>query len=203
MFNEFLAMSTRTSRCSASRTTSPTSTASRGSTGSGRSLRRGHPEGDLNDPPGMDTVSALGNRKNELFNHTEGIAPYPGSLRLLNQLEADGKSYAVVSSSRNARPVLEAAGLAPRFAVVVDGVVAAQEHLRQAGSRSVLARRPAARRRQGAGGRDGGRRVRRGGRQGRTVRLGRRRRPRRRRGGAVNTVRTSSSDLGELVEASQ
>ena len=42
---------------------------------------------------------------------------------------ADGKSYAVVSSSRNARPVLEAAGLAPRFDVVVDGVVAAQEHL--------------------------------------------------------------------------
>ena len=34
-----------------------------------------------------------------------------------------------MSSSRNARPVLEAAGLAPRFAVVVDGVVAAQEHL--------------------------------------------------------------------------
>ena len=134
MFNEFLAARHPTSRCSASRTTSPTSTASR--------VRRGPvvpcvadiqlPEGDLNDPPGMDTVSALGNRKNELFNHllhTEGIAPYPGSLRLLNQLEADGKSYAVVSSSRNARPVLEAAGLAPRFAVVVDGVVAAQEHL--------------------------------------------------------------------------
>ena len=35
----------------------------------------------------------------------------------------------MVSSSRNAPPVLEAAGLAPRFEVVVDGNVAAREHL--------------------------------------------------------------------------
>jgi HAD superfamily hydrolase (TIGR01509 family) len=35
----------------------------------------------------------------------------------------------VVSSSRNAPPVLEAAGIAERFAVVVDGNVSAREHL--------------------------------------------------------------------------
>ena len=90
------------------------------------------PEGDRNDPPGDASVSALGNRKNELFNHvlsTAGIAPYPGSVRLLDQLAAAGKQVAVVSSSRNARPVLEASGLAPRFDVVADGVVAAEHHI--------------------------------------------------------------------------
>ena len=35
----------------------------------------------------------------------------------------------MVSSSRNARPVLEASGLAPRFDVVADGVVAAEHHI--------------------------------------------------------------------------
>jgi HAD superfamily hydrolase (TIGR01509 family) len=36
---------------------------------------------------------------------------------------------AVVSSSRNAREVLDASGLAPRFDVVADGVMAANEHI--------------------------------------------------------------------------
>lgn len=36
---------------------------------------------------------------------------------------------AVVSSSRNTGAVLEAAGLTGRFPVIVDGVVAAREHL--------------------------------------------------------------------------
>ena len=57
---------------------------------------------------------------------TQGIAPYPGSIRLLDHLAGLGIPAAVVSSSRNAREVLEAAGLADRFAVVADGVVAAE-----------------------------------------------------------------------------
>ena len=36
---------------------------------------------------------------------------------------------AIVSSSKNARTVLDAAGLGARFDVVVDGVVAAEEHI--------------------------------------------------------------------------
>jgi HAD superfamily hydrolase (TIGR01509 family) len=36
---------------------------------------------------------------------------------------------AIVSSSKNAKPVLRAAGLGARFDVVVDGVVAAEHHL--------------------------------------------------------------------------
>ena len=90
------------------------------------------PEGDADEPPGQGSVSALGNRKNELFQRVlrdEGIAPYPGSLRLLDALGEDTK-LAVVSSSRNAREVLDASGLAPRFDVVADGVTLGEEQLR-------------------------------------------------------------------------
>ena len=90
------------------------------------------PWGDPHDPPGSNTVCALGNRKNETFNEIlarDGIAPYPGSLAVLAVLDAAGVPSAVVSSSRNAGPVLAAGGLAERFGVVVDGVTALEAHL--------------------------------------------------------------------------
>lgn len=90
------------------------------------------PEGDPSDPDDLDTVCGLGNRKNRVFTEvlaTEGVRPYPGSVLLLDALTAKGTAMAVVSSSRNAGPVLAAAGLAERFGVVVDGVVAAREGL--------------------------------------------------------------------------
>ena len=90
------------------------------------------PEGDVTDPPSQDSVAGLGNRKNELFLQIlrdDGIAPYPGSVRFLDHLAAKGTKVAVVSSSRNAREVLDASGLAPRFDVVTDGLVAAEEHI--------------------------------------------------------------------------
>ncbi|MET0910898.1 MAG: beta-phosphoglucomutase family hydrolase [Ilumatobacteraceae bacterium] len=90
------------------------------------------PDGDPADPPGDDTVCALGNRKNALFNEIlerEGIAPYPGSQRTLDLLAALGVPAAIVSSSKNARPVLEASGLAARFDVVVDGIEVADRGL--------------------------------------------------------------------------
>ena len=89
-------------------------------------------EGDPSDDPATETVCGLGNRKNSFFSavlHDEGVAPYPGSVQLLDYLADRGTKIAVVSSSRNAPPVLEAAGLAPRFPVVVDGNVAAREQL--------------------------------------------------------------------------
>jgi HAD superfamily hydrolase (TIGR01509 family) len=90
------------------------------------------PWGSPDDPPGVDTVCALGNRKNDLFNTTlerEGIAPYPGSLAVLARLDAAAVPQAIVSSSKNARTVLAAAGMSDRFPVVVDGVTAVDEHL--------------------------------------------------------------------------
>lgn len=88
--------------------------------------------GTPTDPPELQTVCGLGNRKNELFHEVlqaEGIRPYPGSVRLLDELERRGIEMAVVSSSKNAPSVLRTAGLADRFDVVVDGTVAAHEQL--------------------------------------------------------------------------
>jgi beta-phosphoglucomutase family hydrolase len=88
------------------------------------------PHGDPTDDPAGETVCALGNRKNDYFSdvlRTDGVEAYPGSVRLLDDLEVRGVKSALVSSSRNARLVLEAAGLSDRFEVIVDGEVAAAE----------------------------------------------------------------------------
>jgi HAD superfamily hydrolase (TIGR01509 family) len=77
-------------------------------------------------------VTGLGNAKNQAFTtilRTDGVAPYPGTVAVLDALDDAGKSVAVVSSSANAREVLEAAGLLHRFPVIVDGIVAAQQGL--------------------------------------------------------------------------
>ncbi|WP_151524233.1 HAD family hydrolase [Serinicoccus kebangsaanensis] len=90
------------------------------------------PYGDPGDSPDTLSVCGLGNRKNELFNEVlaqEGITAYPGSVQLLDALDRRGIAMAVVSSSKNAPTVLEAAGIAHRFPVVVDGTVAAREQL--------------------------------------------------------------------------
>jgi beta-phosphoglucomutase family hydrolase len=87
------------------------------------------PLGSAGDPPGAGSVWALGNRKNELFGELlarDGIAPYPGSKRLVDRLTERAVPMAVVSSSRNAGAVLEAAGLSECFATRVDGLTAAE-----------------------------------------------------------------------------
>ncbi|QFG68063.1 HAD family hydrolase [Ornithinimicrobium pratense] len=90
------------------------------------------PHGDPSDAPDDQTVCGLGNRKNDVFLEilaSEGIEVYPGSLKLLDHLREVGTSVAVVSSSRNAHQVLRTSGLSPRFSVVVDGMLAAQEQI--------------------------------------------------------------------------
>jgi beta-phosphoglucomutase family hydrolase len=90
------------------------------------------PWGDPSDPPGDGTICALGNRKDEMFNAVlarQGIAAYPGTLRVMDVLDRAGVPTAIVSSSKNARRVLQAAGISERFATVVDGVVANEQHL--------------------------------------------------------------------------
>ncbi len=90
------------------------------------------PEGSPDDPPGDGTIWAMGNRKNDLFLQIlerDGVQPYPGSAALIDHLEAIGYPAAIVSSSKNAKLVLDRAGLAGRFEIIVDGVVAADHHL--------------------------------------------------------------------------
>jgi beta-phosphoglucomutase family hydrolase len=90
------------------------------------------PDGNPSDAPGDTTVCAMGNRKNALFNEVlerDGIAPYPGSAATLELLVNASIPDAIVSSSKNAVPVLEAAGLSDRFDVVIDGIVATDQGL--------------------------------------------------------------------------
>jgi beta-phosphoglucomutase family hydrolase len=90
------------------------------------------PWGDPGDPPEVETVCGLGNRKNAAFGEVlarDGVTPYPGSVRLLEALEHRGTRMAIVSSSANAPDVLRAAGLLDRFETVVDGAVARTRRL--------------------------------------------------------------------------
>lgn len=90
------------------------------------------PWGDPSDDLSADTVCGIGNRKNAVFARVlreEGIAPYPGSIALVDRLVADSVPVAVVSSSKNAEEVLRAAGIRDRFPVVMDGVIAERDHL--------------------------------------------------------------------------
>lgn len=90
------------------------------------------PWGDPSDPPEAETVCGLGNRKNVIFGDilaSDHLEPYPGTMAVLALLDDNDVNQAVVSSSRNARGVLEAAGLSDRFPVIVDGVTAAEERL--------------------------------------------------------------------------
>ena len=90
------------------------------------------PDGNPSDAPGDNTVCAMGNRKNALFNEVlerDGVAPYPGSTATLELLINASIPDAIVSSSKNAVPVLKAAGLSDRFDVVIDGIVATDQGL--------------------------------------------------------------------------
>ncbi|WP_404288401.1 HAD-IA family hydrolase [Glutamicibacter arilaitensis] len=90
------------------------------------------PWGDQNDPAGHTSVCALGNLKNSVFTtvlERDGITPYSGSGNYLQQVLEAGLDVAVVSSSRNARSVLEAAGLASYFTTVMGGHEAAAREL--------------------------------------------------------------------------
>jgi beta-phosphoglucomutase family hydrolase len=90
------------------------------------------PDGLPTDSPDQDTVSGLGNRKNEAFTETlaeEGVTPYPGSQEFLDLATKAGLHVAVVTSSRNGELTLTAAGIRDRFEVVVDGLLSASRGL--------------------------------------------------------------------------
>ncbi len=87
------------------------------------------PWGDPGDAPGAQTICGLGNRKNELFNQVlseQGPEVYERSVDFARHLHERGIKTAVVSASKNARTVLQAAGIEALFDVRVDGIVAAE-----------------------------------------------------------------------------
>lgn len=97
-----------------------------------RSRGIGLPEGGADDPPGAETVAGLSSRKNDLVLariRNQGVKPYPGSVRFVEEARRAGLCTAVVSSSANTAEVLASAGLDHLIDERVDGVVAAREHL--------------------------------------------------------------------------
>lgn len=89
-------------------------------------------EGTHDDAPDAETIGGLGNRKNVVFEEIlerDGVEAYPGSVALVEKLEAAGTPMAIVSSSRNAPKVLRAAGMIDHFPVIVDGNVAGERQL--------------------------------------------------------------------------
>ena len=88
--------------------------------------------GSPSDPPEVDTVHALGTRKNNLvldLIEDQGVEPYAGSVTFVERARDQGLRRAVVSSSTNCREVLVAAGIEHLFEVRVDGTVAEREGL--------------------------------------------------------------------------
>jgi HAD superfamily hydrolase (TIGR01509 family) len=92
------------------------------------------PEGEPGDPPGVETVCGLGNRKNKIvlrMIRERGVEIYEGSVRYLEAARDAGLRRAVVSSSANTREVLVAAGIEGFFETRIDGVVAEGEGLKE------------------------------------------------------------------------
>jgi beta-phosphoglucomutase family hydrolase len=83
------------------------------------------PEGDPTDGAEAETVHGLGGRKDALFMdrlRRDGVEVFASTVELIRALHARGVKTAVVTSSRNGREVLRAAGLEALFAARIDGL---------------------------------------------------------------------------------
>ncbi|QJB56690.1 beta-phosphoglucomutase family hydrolase [Pseudodesulfovibrio sp. zrk46] len=91
------------------------------------------PPGTPDDPPSLDSVCGIGNRKNELYQdilRTEGPEVFKTSVKLIEELKRQGFRVGVATSSRNCQLVLQLAGLENVFETQVDGVYSAEHDLK-------------------------------------------------------------------------
>ena len=91
------------------------------------------PYGDPSDTPEQETVCGLGNRKNQLFNEmiAQGnVEVFSTTVDFIRELQEKGIKVGVASSSKNAKAVLDAAGLSDLFETRVDGIVSAELRLK-------------------------------------------------------------------------
>jgi len=83
------------------------------------------PWGSPADPPEVETVCGLGNRKNVFFNaevKEHGIKTYESTVALIRSLRDAGVRVGLMSSSKNTAMILDVAGLTDLFEVRVDGL---------------------------------------------------------------------------------
>ena len=84
------------------------------------------PYGNPSDSPGDNTVCGLGNRKDALFNRRideSGIDMDAEAVKFAHELRNRGVRVGLASSSKNAVPILQKAGIRNLFHAVVDGLV--------------------------------------------------------------------------------
>ncbi|MCP3054537.1 beta-phosphoglucomutase family hydrolase [Aurantimonas marianensis] len=89
--------------------------------------------GKPTDPPDRETISGLGNRKNQFLQESlerGGVEVFDSTVILIRTLRGYGVKTALVSSSRNARAILASADLTTLFDVCVDGTDAARLELK-------------------------------------------------------------------------
>ena len=95
----------------------------------GINLKKGTPS----DRPDKETICGLGNKKDSNFNAIlaeNGVEVYNTTLEMIKNLKKNKIKLGVASSSKNCKPVLEAAGLLGLFDTRVDGVVSAELNLK-------------------------------------------------------------------------
>jgi alpha,alpha-trehalase len=88
--------------------------------------------GAPDDPPGSGSVCGLGNLKNRIFLRRlreDGADRFQDAVDFVERARREGIHTAVISSSRNAAEVLEAAGVAGLFETRIDGVQAGRRGL--------------------------------------------------------------------------
>jgi beta-phosphoglucomutase family hydrolase len=82
------------------------------------------------DAAGIETIHGIGNSKNTIFRElleSDGVTIFEDALRAINTLRNCGAEIGLASSSKNARIVLEKAGLTECFKSIFDGMVAENE----------------------------------------------------------------------------
>ena len=80
--------------------------------------------GASSDPPGHNTVCALGNLKDREFERAvkkEGVQPFESTVTLIRSLRSHGIRVALISSSRHAKTLLAAASITDLFDAIIDG----------------------------------------------------------------------------------
>lgn len=91
------------------------------------------PRGSPSDSPTEETVSGLGNRKNQVFAEKVqelGVDVDNEAVRFIRELRDHGVHVGLASSSKNAVPILERVGLLGLFEAIVDGNVSERLGLR-------------------------------------------------------------------------
>jgi alpha,alpha-trehalase len=91
------------------------------------------PFGAPTDPPRMETVCGLGNRKNELYRElvkTDGVGIFEPTVEFIKALRIRRQAVGLMSSSKNTRDIIRMAGLEHLFDAVVDGMTAEREGMR-------------------------------------------------------------------------